>query len=132
MSLMIKSKYISDILDLLLDEDEDESLLRSQIEYLTDSTYNYTGIGLSVSFSYSEDILKSKLESKTTVLDGVSIQSEEVEIGAYALLFIKDGIIENLEISSLGGKYPAKDISSYELTQTWENSPGRKIVQKRS
>jgi hypothetical protein len=132
MQYMIKSKYISDILDLLLDEDEEESSLRKQIEFLTDASYDYTGIGLLVSFSYTDDIAAYKVKSETTMLDGVRIQSEEIELGADALLFIKDGVIHNLEIWSLGGKYPVKDLTSYELIQTWENAPGRKIIQKRS
>jgi hypothetical protein len=129
---MIKSKYISNILDLLLDEDEEETSLRKQIEFLSDSTYDYTGIGLFVTFTHSEEIEAYKVQSETTVMDGVRIQSEEIEMGADAILFIKDGVIHNLEIWSLGGKYPAKEISSYELSQTWEDAPGRKIIQKKN
>jgi hypothetical protein len=129
---MIKSKYIADILDLLLDDDVEEATLRKQLELLTDATYDYTGIGLFVTFSHDESINDCKVESETTVLDGVRIESEEVEMGADALLFIKDGVIHNLEIWSRGGKYPAKEISSYELIQTWEEAPGRKIVQRKS
>ena len=44
--VMIKSKFISDILDLILDGD-----VRNQKDYLTEKDYEYTGVGLFVNFS---------------------------------------------------------------------------------
>ena len=43
---MIKSKYIYNILDLLLDGDDVGILARKQIEFLTENDIEYTGGGV--------------------------------------------------------------------------------------
>ena len=44
---MIKSKFVSDIIELLLDsETKNLEALRNQVRFLVDSDYNYTSVGL--------------------------------------------------------------------------------------
>jgi len=124
---MLKSKFIADILELLLDGDKEGIKAKSQIEFLTESDYEYTGSGVFVGFEHSNGIQKYRCEKDDLILDGVEIKSSELEIGANCTLFFTNGIIDNLEIWNYGGTYPNTELKKYELTQTWENSQGRKI-----
>ena len=124
---MIQSRFIADILDLLLDGDEDGVALRSQIPFLTDSDYEYTGAGLFVGFSHSEPISQFKLTSNTTVTHGVEIKSSELELGADTTLFISEGLVSSLEILAYDGNYPEKELTDYVLIQIWNGSPQRQI-----
>ena len=124
---MIKSKFISDILDLLLDEDNEGIALRPQIEFLTDSKYNYTGGGLFVTFSHSDGIEKHKYSKSNLILLGVKITTSEYPFEADGSVFLKNGFIDYLEIWCYKGDYPKKDLAKYTLTQAWNNSPGKQI-----
>jgi len=125
---MIKSKFIIDILDLLLDGDNDGLMIREQFDYITDETYNYTGSGLFVTFSHSDSISTKRIKKDNPVLNGVLIKSSELEIGADATVFITSGIIDYLEIWSQSGDYPKRELTDYVLTQVWEDSPKRQIT----
>jgi hypothetical protein len=120
---MIKSRYITDILELLLDGDKDGLLAKQQIPFLYDSNYDYTGQGVFVRFEHDIKIEEYRLENEF-YLCGVKIQTEEYTIEADAILFSKDGLIDYLEIWCYNGEdYPKKDLMKYTLTQNWMNSP---------
>lgn len=53
---------------------------QNKINYLTDSEYDYTGVGLFVSFQPAEGISRNNIieGSKRLILDGVSITSPEL------------------------------------------------------
>lgn len=125
---MIKSKFILDILDLLLDGDNDGLMIRQQLDHIIDENYNYTGSGLFVKFSNSDSISTKRIQKDTLVLNGVLIESSELEIGADATVFITNGIIDYLEIWSQSGDYPKRELTDYILTQVWEDSPNRQIT----
>lgn len=125
---MIKSKYILDILNLLLDGDNDGIKARQQIEYLTESNYEYTESGVFISFKHNKGIKKHQTEKEKLILDGVKIKSKKLKFEANATLFFEKGIINYLEIWCYDGKYPENELKNYELTQEWENSPKRKII----
>ena len=124
---MLKSKFISDIFELLLDGDEDGIKAKSQIEFITESDYEYTGSGVFIGFEHKKGIEKYRCEKNDLILDGVEIKSSELEIGANCTLFFSNGIIDNLEIWSFGGDYPNSELTKYELTQVWKNSPRKAI-----
>jgi len=125
---MINSKYISDILDLLLDGDNEAIAVRPQLKYLTDSKYDYTGSGLFVTFSHSDGIEKHKYSKDDLVLLGVKITTSEYAIEADGSVFLKNGFIDNLEIWCYKGDYPQKDLTKYTLSQAWNNSPAKQIT----
>ena len=102
-------------------------MLRNQIPFLTDSEYEYTGVGLFVGFSYSEPISQFKLTNNTTFTHGVEIRSSKLELGADTTLFITEGLISTLEILAYDGNYPDKELTDYVLTQIWHSSPQRQI-----
>lgn len=124
---MIASTFILNILDLLLDGDELGIAIRPQIIHVTDEEYDYTGVGLFVAFRCDESIVRYSSDEERIILDGVTITSPELNIGASATLFVKDGIISYLEIWSFGGEYPRKELSTYTLKQEGKWSAGHEI-----
>ncbi|MEX2363968.1 MAG: hypothetical protein WD597_10100 [Balneolaceae bacterium] len=126
---MLKSKFISDILTLLLDGDEEGILAAKQIPFLEESDYEYTGGGVCIGFSASKDILDFKITTKENlILHGVKIESPELEDGANCILFFSNGIVDFLEIESCTGNYPNKELSKYKLFQKWKGSQKKEIV----
>ena len=128
---MIKSKYILDILTLLLDGDEEGIAVRRQLNFLTDVKYDYTGSGLFLTFSHDDEIIKHKYFKDDLVLLGVKITTTEYPIEADATVFLKNGIIDNLEIWCYAGDYPNKDLTKYTLTQAWNDSPGKQMTNEK-
>ena len=124
---MIKSKYILDILNLLLDGDDEGLSTRNQMPFLTEDNFEYTGSGLFVGFSYSEDIFNHKIAKSDLILNGVKITTTEFPIEADATLFFRNGLIDNLEIWCYLGEYPQQELTKYTLKQVWENSPNKII-----
>jgi len=125
---MIKSKYISDILNLLLDGDNEGLLARQQLPFISEDNFDYTAGGLFVRFSHSDEIAKFKVNKQDLILNGVKIQTTEYPIKADATLFFKNGVIDYLEIWCYLGDYPNQDLTKYTLTQEWENSPNKTIT----
>ena len=128
---MIASKFILDILDLLLDGDKAGLALRPQIPYLTDAEYEYTGVGLFVTFQSDAEIEACKYHEDEVILDGVSITSTDLGIGACATVFISGGVIVTLEIWSYDGDYPRYELKNYVLKQDGAFGSGRKIESSR-
>lgn len=124
---MLNSKFVNDILDLLLDSDEEGKTVRPQLNYLSESSFEYTGSGVFINFLKEEGIVKYKAIKNNLVLDGVTIKSPELLDSASAILFFKEGIIDYLEIFSSDGNYPEIELSNYLLTQEWQGSSKRKI-----
>lgn len=125
---MIKSEYINNILDLLLDGDKEGLFARQQMPFLVDTDYEYTGGGLFVSFEHLAEIEKFKVDKADLILNGVKIETDEYPIEADATLFFKDGLIDNLEIWCYDGDYPKKDLTRYTLTQNWDTSTKRTMT----
>ncbi|WP_242927680.1 hypothetical protein [Pontibacter vulgaris] len=127
---MVKSQFIKDILTLLLDGDKEGVEAKKQIDFLTESKIDYTGVGVFISFKYEKGIEKFKATKSDLILNGVTIKSPILKRGADTTLFFKDGLIDNLEIWSFDGEYPQKELNEYELKQEWEGSPRRDIKKK--
>jgi hypothetical protein len=126
--IMIQSKFIKDVLDLLLDGDELGLSLRKQLPFLTDTEYEYTNAGSFVTFSHSNEVNEFKVSMEGTFIDGVEIISTELGIEAEAILFVKEGIINFLEIWCYVGQYPSQDLSQYLLRQIWQGSPNKELM----
>ena len=114
----------------MLDGDDDGLLLRKQIPFLTDSEYEYTGVGVVVAFSSDEQIDDYRLADRTFVIDGVGLKSKELEIGADVTAFVKNGVLDYIDIWSYSGEYPRVELTSYTLTQEWTGSPCRNIIKE--
>lgn len=124
---MIKSTYIADVADLLLDGAADADTCRLQIELLSDTIYGYTSGGAFVTFSHNDDISQFKSRDENGVLNGVKITSADFEFEADATLYFRNGIIHNMEITCKRGNYPRRNLAKYILTQIWDGAPGRVI-----
>jgi hypothetical protein len=124
---MVKSKYISDILELLLDGDSEGLLARNQVPFITEKDFEYTGYGVFVNFSHSKEIIEFKVDKPKLILNGVKIEASELLIEADATLFFNDGVIDYLEIWCYPGNYPKQDLKKYTLTQIWDGSPGKTL-----
>ncbi len=110
---MIQSKFINDILDLLFHTDKDGMAVRNQLLFLSERSYDYTEAGLFVWFTTTEMPESFRLTSDITIIGGVDIKSSMLEIGASATAFIRDGIIDYLEIWSYSSDYPKKELPDY-------------------
>jgi hypothetical protein len=125
---MIKSKFILNILDLLLDGDNFGIKFRPQLNFLTESDYEFTHMGVFVGFSHDTGIEVYRAVNDKLILNGVIIRSKEHELEAEAMLHFSNGLADNLEIWCYCGEYPSAEMEKYSLTQEWIGSPGRKIV----
>lgn len=116
-------------MDLLVDSDEYGRLFRPQLEFITDDKYNFTnGTGLFVTFRHDNKIETVRQDNDNLVIDGVTITSLDRAIEAKAILHIKNGIIDNLEIWCVTDNYPQTDLKKYILKQDWIGSTNRQIV----
>lgn len=122
---MIKSKYISDILELLLDGDSEGLALKSQLPFLEEDDFEYTGSGVFIGFKHLSGIEDYKFHPESIILNGVIIKSTSLGIEADATVFVTDGFIDFLEIWCYDGKYPDGDLKDYVLKQVWIGSAGK-------
>jgi len=136
---MIESKLTLDIIDLFFDGEKDAELFKMQINHLKISEIEYTGFGAFISFENDDEIYKFKAysdfenddfenENRLTILDGIVIKNESLNIEASAMIRIEDGIIESIEIFNYNGfRYPESELEHYEIYQNWGNY-NRKII----
>jgi hypothetical protein len=119
---MIKSKFITEIVELILKGNKDSESLMHQIPFLSESKYDYTGVGLYVDFSHSPEAAVYKIDEAQRVITGIQILSEDLDAsGGGAILFLKGGIISTLEIYTYTGSYPRKELANYTLRRdSWE------------
>ena len=116
---MIKSKFIFNVVDLLLDGNAEGRAVRSQIQYLTDDKYQHTDDGLIVSFFHGDEIYQHRSCKGDIILNGVEIKSTETRLTANASLYFKKGIIDSLKINCYRGTFPKKELKQYTLTLIW-------------
>lgn len=125
---MIHNTFINEIIDLLLGDDKQYLLLRQQLPHLEEMDFVYTGSGLFVYFNCQECVDEVLFRGGDVNINGVDIKSSVLQIGATAILFVTNGVIDYLEIWSYGGDYPQVDLPNYELMQIWNGSPGKRII----
>ncbi|KAA9333037.1 hypothetical protein F0P96_08615 [Hymenobacter busanensis] len=123
---MLKSKFVSDILTLLLDADDAVDALQHQLAFLEEDDLEYTTRGVIIAFKQLPGIEAYRCAADG-YYPGVTIKSTELEVGADATLVVDNGLIDYLEIWAFGGVYPSHELKQYELEQVWQNSPGRKV-----
>jgi hypothetical protein len=128
---LINSQYILDIFDLAFDDHSESELLRKQVPFLTMTDIDHTGIGAFIHFSSDEQIQQFKLDTSnatnfdtegnpTNMVDGIEIKNSELSILADAIIHLKNGIIDHLEIwNKCGNDYVQTDPEHYQLDQMW-------------
>ena len=124
---MIESKFTLDILDLILDDEAEAKSLREQIDFLTETEIEYTGIGM---FIYFENVFKyEKLSNhRNSVYNGVELRDEKQNVLADVILHVENGLIKAIEIFNKNGEdYPSGKLENYILKQIWIGSKNRII-----
>ena len=139
---MIKSQYILDILDLAFDDHAECDLLKKQVSFLTVTETDHTGIGVFIHFSADDEIQQFKLDTSnarnfdiegnpTDMLDGIEIRNSDLSILADAIVHLKNGIIDHLEIwNKCGEDYVQTDPEHYEIDQMWLDESKRRTIIK--
>jgi hypothetical protein len=138
---LINSQYILDIFDLAFDDHSESELLRKQIPFLTMIDIDHTGIGAFIHFFSDNQIQQFKLDTSnatnfdiegnpTSMLDGIEIKNENLSILADAIIWLKNGLIDHLEIfNKCGEDYVLTEPEHYQLDQVWlDNNKRRKII----
>lgn len=137
---MINSQYILDILDLAFDDHSESDLLRKQVSFLTVNDIDHTGIGAFVHFSADDQIQQFKLDTsnatnfdiegnRTGMLVGVEIKNSDLLILADAIIHLKNGIIDHLEIwNKCGEDYVLTHPEHYQLDQIWVDKNKRRTI----
>ncbi|MDI9341902.1 MAG: hypothetical protein QM534_15125 [Sediminibacterium sp.] len=65
------------------------------------------------------------------MVDGVEIKNESQNILANAIVHLKEGIIDCLEIWNKNGEnYPVVEPENYELTQTWLGLKDKRTIKR--
>ncbi len=138
---MIKSQLLLDILDLALDDEIDTVLLKKQVLYLTEKSYDHTNSGLYIYFEQNSEIRNYKIHPKQITssnqngdefyrLDGVEIKNELQNILADATVHLTNGLIDCIEIWNKIGIYPKHELFQYEIYQTWLPEKTRQIIKR--
>ena len=138
---MIQSQYILDIFELAFDDHPFSDLLRNQISFLTLTKTDHTGIGAFIHFKADNGIERFRLDTSnsknfdiernpTEMVNGVEIRNPDLLILADAIVHLKNGIIDHLEIwNKCGEDYEKTHPEHYELEQMWlDNYKKRKII----
>ena len=124
---MIESKFTLDILDLILDDEAEAKSLREQIDFLTETEIEYTGI---VMFIYFENVFiyEEPSNHRNSVYNGVELINEKQNVLADVILHVENGLIKSIEIFNKNGEdYPSGKLESYILRQIWISSKNRII-----
>jgi hypothetical protein len=138
---VISSQYILDIFDLLFDDHQEESLLRNQVPYLTQTYTDHTGVGAFIHFAADNEIEKFRLNTNAGLLDiygnsidridGLEIRNSSLSILADATVHLKEGIIDSIEIFNKGGgDYVSREPEHYELNQMWLDEGKRRNINR--
>ncbi|WP_276134309.1 hypothetical protein [Polluticoccus soli] len=114
---MITNQFITDILDLVLEEDSNGLALRKQIPYLIEDEHDYTGMGVFISFAHHEGIEPYRLGNETIELNEVDLKSSELASGGAAVVHVNEGLIDCIEIWANDGNYPDGELTDYTLSQ---------------
>jgi hypothetical protein len=121
---MIKSEFVSNIVELTVEGEKFEDILFEQIRHLTEKEKEHTGVGLYVYFKYEPEIEKYRLsESQLTELFGgfahrlekFELINSDINVLADTTVHFSNGLIDCLEIWNKLGDYPKQELVTYEL-----------------
>lgn len=120
----IRSKLISNIIEVTVKGEKFEDLLIQQMKYLSEIDEEHTGIGLYVYFKYDHEIEKFRLsESQLQELFGnhahrlekFELINFELRVLADTTVYLSDGLIDCVEIWNKLGEYPKEELVTYNL-----------------
>ena len=88
--------------------------LREQLRLASPGGHDRSGKGFFRNFNLPEDVPLLPKSEQSVVVDGVFIETPEHEPGALALLFVRDGKLDFLEVAAVGNEWPDM-ITEFEL-----------------
>jgi hypothetical protein len=121
---MIKSEFVSNIVELTVEGEKFEDILFEQIRYLTEKEVEHTGVGLYVYFKYEPEIEKYRLTKLQLTdlfggfaqrLEKFELINSEINVLADTTIHFSNGLIDCLEIWNKLGDYPKEELVTYEL-----------------
>ena len=114
-----------DLIDLSLEGEKGENLLREQFDVLILKEEHYTGSGVFYYFEITEEQRKFRLHEKDrlhpysatpSVISNLELINKELDLIADVLLHIENGLLSYLEVwNKTGSDYPKAALLSYQL-----------------
>jgi hypothetical protein len=105
------------VLQLLIVDDPDQEILKEQIAHTSVKSREYTGVGFYTKFDIQEnarrfDSMRRKMEDMPQTYGRHPL----LPAGAGFVLWLKDGLIDNLEAYTYEGEWP-KDESQFTVSR---------------
>ena len=107
------TRFQRDIIERLISCIPEENHLLCQIDQLTLEGLEHNGN--EILYKYKSARLPDKNTGKNVVFDGLEIFSSELNAGASAAVFLKNGLISFLQILSHSGEFPDRELTDYTL-----------------
>lgn len=107
------TKFQRDIIEKLISCIPEENHLLCQIDQL--SLVGLEHNGNEILYKYKSAQIPERLSSENVVFDGLEIFSSELNSGASAAVFLKNGLISFLQILSHSGEFPDRELTDYTL-----------------
>jgi len=107
------TQFQRDIIERLISCIPEENHLLCQIDQLTLEGLEHNGN--EILYKYKSALLPDKQTGENVVFDGLEIFSSELNAGASAAVFLKNGLISFLQILSHSGEFPERELTDYTL-----------------
>jgi hypothetical protein len=107
------TQFQRDIIEKLISCIPEESHLLCQIDQLTLEGLEHNGN--EILYKYKSARLPDNNPGENVVFDGLEIFSSELNDGASAAVFLKNGLISFLQILSHSGEFPDRELTDYTL-----------------
>ncbi len=121
---MIKSEFVSTIIEVTFEGEKFEDLLLEQIQHLSEKEENYTGSGLFLYFQHNNAIENYRLSRAQLNeicgegcdhLTKFELINPQLKVLAYVTVHFSKGLVSYVEIWNKLGEYPKEELLSYEL-----------------
>jgi hypothetical protein len=110
---MSLTRFQRDIIEQLVSCMPDGNNLLHQIDLLSLEGLEHNG--KEVLYRYKSAHTPEKKYGENVVLDGLEISSSELDSGASAAVFLKNGLISFLQILAHSGEFPEDELTDYTL-----------------
>lgn len=101
------SEFEQSVLDILIEGDPEEGIIKQQLVDASVIDRDYTGVGLYTNIMVSVDTpLLSKTNRPIEEIPKIHLEHPELEAGAGVLLWFKEGRVSTLECYTYEGEWP--------------------------
>ena len=104
------SKFERSVIEVMIQGDPEEAVLREQLHHAVVIERDYTGIGLYVKLQVAEAVLPAKLSNRYIESTPMAfLKHPALDSGAQAMLWFKDARMNTLECVTLAGEWPSDE-----------------------